>query len=53
MTIEGLAAGWNLQRVTAQPGAMLGEEFLVSLGIWNRSNLNAEKSTDCCHWRII
>jgi addiction module HigA family antidote len=33
MTIERPAAGWNLQRITTHPGAMLREEFLVPLGI--------------------
>jgi addiction module HigA family antidote len=33
MAIERPAAGWNIQRVTTHPGAMLREEFLIPLGI--------------------
>jgi addiction module HigA family antidote len=33
MTINRPAAGWNLQRVSTHPGAMLRDEFLIPLGI--------------------
>ena len=36
LTVPNLArpaSGWNLQRVTTHPGAMLNEEFLKPLGI--------------------
>ena len=33
MTIKRPTTGWNHQRVTAHPGQMLREEFLIPLGI--------------------
>jgi len=33
MSIEQPAAGWKLKRVTAHPGEVLREDFLVPLGL--------------------
>ena len=37
MAINRPASGWNLQRVSTHPGAMLSEEFLKPLGITQNS----------------